>query len=77
MGALVGALGKEAPTSDMFILQMLFRVLGVASSRRRRDGRYARVECGMGQAAVVLRESQVGDTQPRGRLCCGVCITPL
>lgn len=61
----------RAPTSDMFMLQMLFRTLGVASSRRRLDARYSKVDRGMGQIEVVLRESLSLRPQPtRGPCLC-------
>ena len=48
---------SKAPTSATLMLQMSFRVLGAASSRRRLEARYSREERAMGQTGAVL-----GDT---------------
>lgn len=50
-----GTGGWWAPTSDMWVLQMLFRTFGVASSRRRLEAWCSRVDRGMGQMGLVLR----------------------
>lgn len=44
----------QTPTSDMFMLQMLFRTLGMARSLRRLEAWYSREERGMGQMGVLL-----------------------
>lgn len=46
--------GSGAPTSDMWVLQMLFRTFGVASSRRRLEAWCSRVDRGTGQTGLVL-----------------------
>lgn len=51
------ARGQQAPTSDMFMLQMLFRTLGAASSLRRLEAWYSREDRGTGQIGVVLGDS--------------------
>lgn len=49
--------GLGVPTSDIFMLQMLFSDLGVASSCRRLDADTPRWTAGMGQIDVVLRRT--------------------
>lgn len=50
---------SRAPTSDMFMLHMLFRTLGVASSRTRLDAWYFKVGRAMGQMGEVLGDMHI------------------
>lgn len=61
-----------APTSDMWVHQMLFRTFGVASSRRRLEAWCSRVDRGTGQTGLVLRGGTFKAlVPPRGRV--GAC----
>lgn len=53
------------PTSDMLMLQMLLRTLGIASCFSRLVGWYSKVDRGMGQMGVILKGTLSSAVTPR------------